>query len=84
MQATLCPPDEALVLRRAGDAVRSARRRAGISQKLLGVMTGTTQQSVSRWEQGLGAPEPATQQALVDILGVPAGLWSTMETRLAS
>jgi len=39
-------------------------------------MTGTTQQAVSRWEQGIGAPESAIQRSLVEILGLPADTWS--------
>jgi ribosome-binding protein aMBF1 (putative translation factor) len=71
-------------LRLAGEAIRSGRRRTGLSQQLLGLMTGTTQQTVSRWEKGLGAPEPTTQRALVEILGLPAGLWSTPRRRRRS
>jgi len=69
-------PAPPLPYRRAGAAVRTARRRAGLSQHLLGLMTGTTQQAVSRWEQGIGAPESAIQRSLVEILGLPADTWS--------
>jgi transcriptional regulator with XRE-family HTH domain len=67
-----------------GDYLRDARRRAGISQQLLGLMTGMTQQTVSRWEQGRGAPEPATRGALVDILDLPADPWAAGSRRAAA
>jgi DNA-binding transcriptional regulator YiaG len=64
-----------LSLAAAGDLLRRARQSARMSQQFLGVLLGTTQQTVSRWEQGLGAPEEATQEALRQILPLPADLW---------
>jgi transcriptional regulator with XRE-family HTH domain len=46
-----------------------------MSQEFLGKMIGATQQTVSRWEKGLGAPEPVYRRALSEVLGVEPGVW---------
>jgi transcriptional regulator with XRE-family HTH domain len=80
--APLPSPDARLAA--AGEALRRSRVQARMSQQFLGVLLGTTQQTVSRWEQGLGAPEHATRAALEEILGLPASVWGRVRmSRLA-
>jgi transcriptional regulator with XRE-family HTH domain len=47
-----------------------------MSQEFLGKMIGATQQTVSRWEKGLGAPEAVYRRALADVLGVEPAVWA--------
>lgn len=45
---------------RPGDLIRSARRRAGLTQAELGSRLGTTQAAISRLERGSSNPTVAT------------------------
>jgi transcriptional regulator with XRE-family HTH domain len=72
--SSISPSPDPLLLA-AGSALRRARIGSRMSQQFLGVLLGTTQQTVSRWEQGLGAPEVPTRHALEEILGLAADVW---------
>lgn len=51
-----------------------------MSQELLGKMIGATQQTVSRWEQGRGAPRMGLRSALLDVLGPDWDCWPESAT----
>ena len=58
----------------AADAVREARRRAGLSQRDLAVRAGTTQSVVGRLEAGIGSPRVETVERLLAAAGFRARL----------
>ncbi len=72
----LMSPAVAAPYEEAGRSLRLARVRASMSQQFLGILLGATQQTVSRWEQGLGAPGRSAQGSLCSVLGLPRDLWS--------
>ncbi len=52
-----------------GAAVRSLRRRAGLTQAEFASALGTTQSAVSRWERGHDEPRVSTLLAMLDVAG---------------
>ena len=52
-----------------GDAIRSLRRRAGLTQAQFADALGTTQSAVSRWERGHDEPRVSTLLAMLDVAG---------------
>ena len=52
----------------AGELLRDARRRHGLTQKQLAIRTGTTQSAISRIERDQVSPTVATLQALLEQL----------------
>ena len=57
-------------------AVRSLRRRLGLSQQTLAQELGVRQQTISEWETGLYAPRGASRRVL-SILAERAGTYRT-------
>ena len=53
----------------AGQLLREARRRHGISQKQLATRARTSQAAISRIERGLVSPSVSTLAKLLDLLG---------------
>ena len=51
--------------------VRSARRRAGLTQKELGKELGVGSISVSRWERAVTSPSLARLQRMAEVTGTP-------------
>lgn len=43
-------------MRRGGELIKEARKRAGLSQRELAEFLGTTQPVIARWETGLRSP----------------------------
>ncbi|MBA2529440.1 MAG: helix-turn-helix transcriptional regulator [Euzebyales bacterium] len=54
----------------AGALLSEARRRAGLSQRRLAVLAGTSQAAVHRYEHNLASPSVATLTRLVTACGV--------------
>jgi transcriptional regulator with XRE-family HTH domain len=52
-----------------GELVREARRRAGLSQKVLADRAGTTQSAIARLEAGRSAPSLETVERLLRLCG---------------
>lgn len=53
-----------------GNRLRDARKRNGYTQKQLAEKIGAKHNSVSNWENGLNAPDPATIECICEILSV--------------
>lgn len=53
----------------AGDVLREARRRHGVTQKQLAVRARTSQAAISRIERGVVSPTVDTLVRLLDLLG---------------
>jgi transcriptional regulator with XRE-family HTH domain len=51
------------------DAFRKARERAGLSQGMLAIELGCTQQSISKWEGGYAKPEADKVEEMDGLLG---------------
>lgn len=49
--------------------IRSARKRAGLTQRALAAQAGTSQSAVARYEAGRAAPDIATLERLVEACG---------------
>lgn len=54
---------------RGGDLIREARRRAGLTQRALAELAGTTQSGVARWESGSTAPSLDDVRRLIRLCG---------------
>ncbi|MDP9100561.1 MAG: helix-turn-helix domain-containing protein [Actinomycetota bacterium] len=55
-----------------GELMRARREERGLGQGDLARHCGVTQQTVSRWEQGIGTPRPARITQLAEVLGLDA------------
>lgn len=53
-----------------GTRLRDARKRSGYTQKQLAQKIGAKHNSVSNWENGLNMPDPATIEAICNVLDV--------------
>ena len=53
--------------------IRQFRQERGWTQLDVARRLGVTEGTVSRWERGERVPQPATQQRLADLFGVPVG-----------
>jgi transcriptional regulator with XRE-family HTH domain len=53
----------------AGDLLREARRRHGLTQEQLAARARTSQAAISRIERGLVSPSVATLASLLDLMG---------------
>ncbi len=68
---------------KTGALIRTLREEAGLSQRDLAQALQVTAQAVSKWERGLGCPDPSLLPQLSRLLGTPVeGLLSgTLETQ---
>ena len=57
-----------------GKTVRARREELGLAQERLAAELGVTQQTVSRWENGMALPRPARLLALARILDLDPGM----------
>jgi uncharacterized protein len=68
----------------AGELIRSARARAGLTQAQLGQLAGTSQSAIARYEQGAAQPSLATLERLLAATGERLELRSTPAPRRAA
>lgn len=61
----------------AGELVREARRRHGLTQRQLAARARTSQAAISRIERGLVSPTVATLETLLDLMGEQLELAAT-------
>lgn len=57
-----------------GALIRRLRLELGITQQKLADKLGVTDKAVSKWERGIGCPDPSILPLLADILNVEAGV----------
>ncbi|MDO4371582.1 MAG: helix-turn-helix domain-containing protein, partial [Clostridia bacterium] len=55
-----------------GALIRDLRAQKGLTQRHIAQQLGVTEQAVSRWERGIGLPDPALIRDLAQALGVNA------------
>ncbi len=53
----------------AGERIRSARRKAGLTAQALAKVIGCDRETVSKWERNLGEPGPTHVARLAMVLG---------------
>lgn len=58
----------------SGEVVRAARREAGLTQRELAELVGTTQSAVARWEAGAETPRFDTLSTLLRACGIEVDL----------
>jgi transcriptional regulator with XRE-family HTH domain len=61
----------------AGELLREARRRHGLTQRQLAARARTSQAAISRLERGLVSPTVATLAELLDLMGEELALEAT-------
>jgi transcriptional regulator with XRE-family HTH domain len=65
-------PDWVLTRRQAiGEAIRAARRSAGLTQEEVGLRTGIERNNINRIEQGHASPRLDSLLLIADAIGVP-------------
>ena len=57
-----------------GALIRKLRHELGFTQQELADKIGVTDKAVSKWERGLGCPDPSLLSSLADTLNVEAGI----------
>ena len=63
--------DDATAGGSAGTLLKALREDAGLSRRALARRAGTTPETITRWERGVGPPLPVTVRKLAAALGVP-------------
>ena len=71
-------------MNRLGEAIHTARIAAGLTQAQLGEQAGVTQAALSRYENGLREPDPATLEQLASAIGVNTRLLTNMSQIVGS
>lgn len=56
----------------AGEQIKAARKKAGLTQRQLGKKLGISYQAVAQWENDLRNPKIESLRAIANALGVPA------------
>ena len=56
---------------KTGSLIRALRMERSLTQKQLAALLGITDRAVSKWERGLGCPDPSLLPALAQALGAP-------------
>ena len=56
----------------AGEQIKAARKKAGLTQRQLGEKLGISYQAVAQWENDLRNPKIESLRAIANALGVPA------------
>ena len=57
--------------RKTGALIRALRMERSLTQRQLAALLGVTDRAVSKWERGLGCPDPSLLPALARNLGAP-------------
>ena len=65
-------------MNQVGPILEGARTRVALSQGALAALLGVSQQTVSRWEQGLSRPRPQLITKLAEILNLDAAELTAM------
>lgn len=71
-ERTAKDPESVAVRRSLAEALRSHRKRCGMTQELVAQKVGVSRQAVSKWEQGASEPSTSNLIKLAHLFGVDA------------